>query len=109
MRQEKIATIQFNKKTWSEAKAEKWLKDHSYKSGKLDIGPRFYHFRQHKPESLREQGYKVFRTLKIAPGLELVIAIHEISARRYAKEHGEHINNVYIVDVQAHPTSCVRN
>lgn len=68
-----VQTILIPRKIYSLKEAEKWIKDHGYKSsyyGKpVDITENYYRFRQKKPNSKF-----LYKTIRIQGGIKIVIA-----------------------------------
>lgn len=54
-----VQSVLFNKKSWTEEKARKWLKAHKFHAGKIDVTDKYLRFRQKDPS-----GYKKFRIIK---------------------------------------------
>lgn len=70
-----VQSILFDKNKFTEEEAIVWLKKHNYKYQKMDLKKKYYRFRQVSPKVVKADGYTVFRVLKIADGLEFIIAI----------------------------------
>ncbi len=53
-----IQSVIFNKDKWTTAKAERWLKEHGYKTSfygkKVDITTNFYRYRQIAPHKFKK-------------------------------------------------------
>ena len=65
-----IQSVIFNKAKWNIADAKAWLKDHDYKSPKVDETEQFLRFRQTRP--LKKYNYSTKKLGKT--GIELIIA-----------------------------------
>jgi hypothetical protein len=49
-----VQALMFDKTLWTVSEARRWLRDHGYRSSKVDEGgpkARFFHFRQAEPEN----------------------------------------------------------
>jgi hypothetical protein len=83
-----IQSVIFNKDKWNIKDAKAWLKDHDYKSPKVDETENFFRFRQTRP--LKKFNYATKKLGKT--GIELIIAQDSTSPRTpfglYEKETG---------------------
>jgi hypothetical protein len=65
----------FSRDEWTESSAKTWLKEHNYKTGKVDITENYYRFRQMPVKS-----DKIYRTITFGDesnGIKAVIQIDQ--------------------------------
>jgi hypothetical protein len=78
----KIQSVIFNKKHWTKARAEQWLKNNNYKTsfyGKgVDETPNFYRYRQMAPSRFKNYITKKLKKSKSHKdnGIQLVIGLN---------------------------------
>ncbi len=70
----KVQSVIFDKSQWTVAQAKAWLKRHKFKNNNVDMKPLHIRFRQVSPTTLKNKGFKKYRTLELGQGIALIIA-----------------------------------
>lgn len=66
-----VQSYEFDKSSFTEARAKAWLKQHGYRSA-IDEGPEFYHARQHSPSDYQKG---TLHTIAIAKHVQAIVGI----------------------------------
>jgi hypothetical protein len=97
----KLQSIIFNKKSFTEQSASKWLKQNKIQNDKVDSKSHYYRFRQISPAHINKLGFNKYRMKEIGNGIYLVLALKgekEEGGKLSVKHIKGFINNSYKKD-----------
>jgi hypothetical protein len=63
-----VQSVLIPRSRYSESEARAWLKEHGYRSGKIDVTDKYYRFRQAEPGL-----FSRMRTKGVSGGIKLII------------------------------------
>ncbi len=71
-----VQSIIFDKTKWDIDTSYKWLKDHGYKTVKVDLNyrPEFLSWRQINPSIAKKEGFSHYFTKNLDNGIKIIIA-----------------------------------
>ncbi len=75
MPKSEVQSVLFERPTWSKMQAVAWLKKHKFKHTDLVEKEKHWRFNQIPVEEERKKGKTRFRIIRIATGIEFILAI----------------------------------
>ena len=75
---QKVQSVVIDKSKFNLEMACNWIVRNNFQLKKVDETKSTFRFRQIAPQLLRKEGYNKYRTVAIAPNINLVIAFKEV-------------------------------
>jgi hypothetical protein len=75
---QKVQSIIIKKDNYDLEKACNWIVNNHFQLKKIDETTNTFRFRQFSPQALRKEGYNNYKTLKLNPDIDLVVAFKAV-------------------------------
>jgi predicted RNA methylase len=72
-----VQSVIFSVMNFNIQDSTEWLKNHGFKSNKVDLTDNYIRYRQENPEKLKKQGYTTIKTKDLNNGIEFIIFYKE--------------------------------